>query len=92
MNFPQDVVNPECSSNLAKTNSVLRVVFILLSMITVILLPRVSKTKLERFFKLCISQLFPVSLYVGWGGPHFGLMHLVATHIIGWIRHVLQVI
>ena len=28
---------------------------------------------------------------MGWGGPHFGLMHLVATHIVGWIRHVLQV-
>jgi len=67
----QDLAKAECSSQLAKTNSVLRVVFITLSMLAIIFLPKVS-------------------LYVGWGGPHFGLMHLVATHIIGWIRHVLQ--
>ena len=32
-----------------------------------------------------------LNLYVGWGGPHFGLMHLVATNVIAWIWHVLKV-
>merc|ERR1719509_563466 len=31
-----------------------------------------------------------INLYVGWGGPHLGLMHLVATNVVAWIRHVLQ--
>ena len=32
-----------------------------------------------------------LNLATGWGMPHLGLMHLVATDIVLWIRIVLQV-
>ena len=37
------------------------------------------------------KKWFVIGRYVGWGGPHLGLMHLVATNVVAWIRHVLQV-
>ena len=73
LNLIEMLLQPaECHSGLSKLNTFLAVVFVGLSMVTVIFLPRLN-------------------LYVGWGGPHFGLMHLVATNVIAWIWHVLKV-
>ena len=73
LNLIEMLLQPaECHSGLSKLNTFLAVLFVGLSMVTVIFLPRLN-------------------LYVGWGGPHFGLMHLVATNVIAWIWHVLKV-
>ena len=73
LNFIEMILQPpECNSVLSKLNTVLALLFVSLSMLTIIFLPRLN-------------------LYVGWGGPHFGLMHMVATNVIVWVWHVLKV-
>ena len=57
---------------MSKVNTLLAVVFVGLSIIVVIFLPRLN-------------------LFMVWGGPHFGLMHVVATNAVAWIWHVLKV-